>query len=393
MHMPGRSKGPPASGWRPLCTHRASSGALLRFRAALPRKDFVTFRDATRLLPLAPPRLPLLFEDPTSLRLLREIERLARSDATMLVMGEAGTGKNLIARHIHAASGRRGPFVTFHCGASADGSAEDALFSRDGSTRSARLEAAQEGTLFLDEIGYLPMPQQALLMQALQEGPPAVPGPRLVVASSIDLRQAVASQQFRPDLYHRLNVVPVSLAPLRLRPGDILPLAEHFAAALGLRLGCAPAQINPAAQRALLDYPWPGNVRELQVIVHHAAMVCRDAVIRPRDLRLFQLTHGEPAEPDSPPPSIETASPIERVERMFQELLHHPPDALHARVEATLLRTAYAHHGRNQVITARALGLSRHSLRTLLRRHGLLADAEASASAPDGIAKGVDLGR
>jgi sigma-54 dependent transcriptional regulator len=353
--------------------------------------------------PLSVRAKALLFEDPLSLRLLHEVERLARSDATVLVVGETGTGKELIARHIHATSQRSGPFVAVNCGALPDSLIDAELFGHEAGAftgapgaRPGWFEAANGGTLFLDEIGDLPTAQQVKLLRVLQERQvvrlgarkPIALDLRLVAATNIDLQQAVAAKHFRADLYYRLSVAPVSLPPLRRRIGDILPLAQHFVRLFARKLGGVEAEIDSAAQRALLDYPWPGNIRELENVIHHALIVCQDGVIRTRDLRLVNLS-AAPA-PAEPGPVVQlqqpsATTPMERVSTLFAELLRDPPSGLHAQLEAALLRAAYAHHDHNQVVTARTLGLSRHTLRTLLRRHGMLggteADDEPAASA------------
>ena len=352
--------------------------------------------------PLSVRAKALLFEDPLSLRLLHEVERLARTDATVLVVGETGTGKELVARHIHATSGRAGPFVAVNCGALSDSLIDAELFGHEAGAftgapgaRPGWFEAANGGTLFLDEIGDLPTAQQVKLLRVLQERQvvrlgsrkPIALDLRLVAATNIDLQQAVAAKHFRADLYYRLSVAPVSLPPLRQRIGDILPLAQHFVRLFARKLGGVEAEIDPAAQRALLDYPWPGNIRELENVIHHALIVCQDDVIRTRDLRLVNLRAAPvPAEvaPATPAPPSPAATPMQRASALFAELLHDPPSGLHGQLEAMLLRAAYVHHGHNQVVTARALGLSRHTLRTLMRRHGMLAGAEAEdiAAAP-----------
>jgi sigma-54 dependent transcriptional regulator len=371
------------------------------------RRFAVRLVSPPRLLTLpAPPASPLsvrakalLFQDPRSVALLHEVERLARSDATMLIVGETGTGKELIARHIHTTSQRAGPFVAVNCGALAESLIDAELFGHEAGAftgapgaRPGWFEAANGGTLFLDEIGDLPMPQQVRLLRVLQERQvvrlgarkPIALDLRLIAATNIDLQHAVAAQHFRADLFYRLSVAPVVLPPLRDRPGDILPLAEHFAVAYARKLGGAPARIDPAAVRALLAYPWPGNIRELENVVHYACIVCQEGTVRPQDLRLVNMGMGAAGADERPAANGATAAvahgshdaPLDRLQRLFDELLRAPPTELHARVESLLLQAAYACHGQNQVATARALGLSRHTLRTLLRRHGLLSGIE-----------------
>ena len=335
----------------------------------------------------------LSFHDAKSLALLERVERLARTDATVLVIGETGTGKELIARHVHQESGRKGPFLAVNCGAFSESLIDAELFGHEagaytGATqaRAGWFEAANGGTLFLDEMGDLPMALQVKLLRVLQErhvtrigSRRAIPlDVRLVAATNIDLRKAVDAQRFRADLYFRISVATVELPPLRDRPGDILPLAQHFIAVYGPRLGLADATLDPDAIDALEAYAWPGNIRELENVVHCALIVCRDGVIRVGDL-------GSAAHPvdayEATTRDLRTPRDPARVRAHLQALLRRmlvdaTPD-LHETIEALLVREAYAHCSGNQVHSARALGLTRNSLRTLLKRHGLLSDGTA----------------
>jgi sigma-54 dependent transcriptional regulator len=204
----------------------------------------------------------LLFHDPRSVALLEHVERIARSEASVLVIGETGTGKELIARHLHARSERRGPFVAVNCGAFSETLIDAELFGHESGaftgashSRAGWFEAANGGTLFLDEIGDLPLALQVKLLRVLQERQvvrlgsrkPVALDVRLVAATNVDLRQAVEAQRFRADLYYRLNVAPVALPPLRERPGDILPLARHFVGVYAPRRG-RPARL-PLARK------------------------------------------------------------------------------------------------------------------------------------------------
>ena len=184
----------------------------------------------------------LVFHDPVSLQLLAQVERVACSDATALIIGETGTGKELVARHLHHCSGRQGPFVAVNCGAFSESLIDAELFGHEsgaytGATgaRAGWFEAANGGTLFLDEIGDLPLALQVKLLRVLQErqvvrlgSRKAIPlDVRLVAATNIDLARAVEAQHFRADLYYRLSVATLVLPALRQRPGDILPPAPR----------------------------------------------------------------------------------------------------------------------------------------------------------------------
>ena len=183
----------------------------------------------------------LIFHDPKSLTLLSHVERIAPSEANVLIIGETGTGKELIARHIHAQSGRKGPFVAVNCGAFSENLVEAELFGHEAGAftgaqqaRAGWFEAANGGTLFLDEVGDLPLAIQVKLLRVLQERQvvrlgsrkPVPVDVRLVAATNVDLEKAVQAGHFRLDLYYRLNVAPVFLPPLREREGDILPLVD-----------------------------------------------------------------------------------------------------------------------------------------------------------------------
>jgi len=252
----------------------------------------------------------LVFEDPISKALLARVERIAPSEATALIIGETGTGKELIARHIHALSARRtGPFVAVNCAAITESLMESELFGHERgaftgavAANAGWFETADGGSLFLDEIGDLPLALQAKLLRVIQEREvvrigsrqPIAIDVRLIAATNVTLHEAVAAGRFREDLYYRLHVATVNLPSLRERPGDILPLAHHFLSVYGPRLGLAAARLSPEAADRLFTYPWPGNIRELENTVHHALLVCPGDLVRPEDLRL----------PAPQPPSI-----------------------------------------------------------------------------------------
>ncbi|WP_301259658.1 sigma-54 interaction domain-containing protein [Eleftheria terrae] len=346
----------------------------------------------------------LLFHDRRSLELLEHVERIARSEATVLVIGETGTGKELIARHIHKQSGRKGPFVAVNCGAFSESLIDAELFGHESGAftgasqaRAGWFEAANGGTLFLDEIGDLPMPLQVKLLRVLQERQVVRLGSRratpldvrLVAATNIDLGAAVEGQRFRADLYWRLSVASVQLPPLRERPGDILPLARHFIELYGDKLQLDEVALSPEAEAALLAYAWPGNIRELENVVHYALIVCRHGVIRPQDFRFVPLRgrpapaplgplppHGDPLASTALPGRCGAAAPepVEQLLTAFEALLAGGQRDLFRTVEASLVRHAYTRCDDNQVQTARLLGVTRNTLRTLLKRYGLLGD-------------------
>ena len=354
----------------------------------------------------------LLFHDPQSLALLEQVERIARSDATVLVIGETGTGKELIARHIHAQSGRAGPFIAVNCGAFSESLIDAELFGHEAGAftgasqaRSGWFEAANGGTLFLDEIGDLSMALQVKLLRVLQERQvvrlgarrPIPLDVRLVAATNVDLYKAVAADRFRSDLYYRLSVATVHLPPLHARPGDILPLARHFIRLYGAKLGLDDAGLAPAAEAALLGYDWPGNIRELENVVHYALIVCRGGCIQADDLRMGGSGHRAAA-PRSIPPAVPAAPPVipaapvapasalDRLETLLADLVESGEPGLFDGVEERLIRTAYSVFEQNQVQTAKALGISRNVLRTHLKRFGLIGSGQLDVGA--GLALG-----
>lgn len=358
----------------------------------------------------------LLFHDPRSVALLEHVERIARSEASVLVIGETGTGKELIARHLHARSERRGPFVAVNCGAFSETLIDAELFGHESGaftgashSRAGWFEAANGGTLFLDEIGDLPLALQVKLLRVLQERQvvrlgsrkPVALDVRLVAATNVDLRQAVEAQRFRADLYYRLNVAPVALPPLRERPGDILPLARHFVGVYAPRLGLSHVSLASDAEAALLAYPWQGNIRELENVIHFGLVVCRDGFVRASDLRLVGTSATPPVHdpvssfangrPDgSPRETPAPEAPYAALEDAVKRLLDAGDANLFHAVNEALVRTAFRESSENQVRAAKALGITRNTLRTCLKRYGMLADSSRPALKEDSLASEGD---
>ncbi|MBN1420080.1 MAG: sigma-54-dependent Fis family transcriptional regulator [Planctomycetes bacterium] len=245
-------------------------------------------------------RRPIIGVSANTLALRSRIEKVARSDSTILVSGETGTGKELVARAIHAGSLRRaGPFLAVDCGAIPPSLVDGELFghvrgafSGAVSSRVGRIEAANGGTLFLDEIAELDHACQTRLLRALQERVVQPVGShrvrrfdaRVVAATHRDLSAMVRQGRFREDLLYRIQVVELRVPPLRERPEDIEPLAEHFLVAFASRDGKRIIGFSPEARRALFAHPWPGNVRELENAVENAVVFCRGPLIERDDL-------------------------------------------------------------------------------------------------------------
>jgi sigma-54-specific transcriptional regulator len=327
----------------------------------------------------------LIFADPLSQFLLEAIEKVAPSDAAVLITGETGTGKELVARHLHRESRRKGDFIAVNCGALSPTLAEAELFGHQAGsftgateTRAGYFEAANGGTLFLDEVGDLPLQLQVKLLRVLQEREVVRVGARkpipldvrLLAATNLDLEQSVAAGRFRLDLFYRLNVVRLDVPSLAARPGDILPLAEHFLRMYSERLQARAPLLPPETRRALEQYAWPGNIRELENVVHSALLTARDGVIRPENLRFAQS-----ALVPAPAASAAGTDPFDIIGAQLERLFAAAPPNLYERLEELIVRRSFAHSGNNQVHAARVLGISRNILRTLLKRFGLIAAA------------------
>ena len=242
---------------------------------------------------------------------VRLADIVAAGDTTVLLLGETGTGKELLARRIHDRSGRAdGPFVTVNCAALPDALVESELFGHEKGAftgaiarKPGRFERADGGTLFLDEIGDLPGDAQAKLLRVLQDSRLERVGGtatitvdvRLIAATNKDLESAIAARSFRSDLYFRLGVFPVSLPALRDRPGDIPMLARHFLQVFARKLGRPALRVSAAAMQRLLAYPWPGNVRELQNVMERAVILCNEPVVQPSEIWLPRRRFAPPA--------------------------------------------------------------------------------------------------
>nr|WP_046683094.1 MULTISPECIES: sigma 54-interacting transcriptional regulator [Janthinobacterium] len=347
-----------------------------------------------------------VFADPRSRQLHELIERIAPSEATVLITGETGTGKELIARHVHGLSGRaEQTFVAINCGAFSETLVESELFGYEkGAFTGAQqgkpgwFETASGGTLFLDEIGDLPLAMQVKLLRVLQErevvrlgARRAIPiDVRLIAATNVDLAEAVRAGRFREDLYYRLQVIGLPLRPLRERPGDIMPLTRHFMAIYAQRLHLGEVELGPDAQQALLAYPWPGNIRELENVIHRALLVCRSGVVRDEDLSLSGWHRAPAAAPVSAPVPDAWAGgadiayaahgaagqddllAAERFARAWQALLDSGEAVEFEAMQQELVRAAWERNERNQVRTARHLNLSRNILRTFLKKAGAI---------------------
>ncbi len=262
-------------------------------------QPILTFADAERS-PLSIRAKALVFVDPRSRQLHDEVEQLAPGYQPLLIHGETGTGKELLARHIHRTSGRPGLFVALNCASLSPQHGEAELFGHvagvandSSSSRAGWFGSAHGGTLYLDEIGDLPLPLQHKLLRALETREVLRVGAReaqtvdvrLVAATSFDLARAAAVGKFDERLFHYLADGHLELLPLRQRPGDVLPMAGYFLGVHAQRLGLPAPTLSLAAQQALEQHAWPGNTRELESVMHFALLVCGE-VIEPEHLAL-----------------------------------------------------------------------------------------------------------
>jgi DNA-binding NtrC family response regulator len=307
----------------------------------------------------------------------KSIGILADSDATVLITGETGTGKELVARAIHGHGHRsRHPFIAVNCAAIPAELMESELFGHVRgaftgalSDRIGAFRQADRGTLFLDEIGDMDIAMQAKILRALQEhivtpvgGKPVQVDVRVIAATHRDLRQRTRDGSFREDLFYRLNVVPVQLPPLRERLSDILPLAEFFLAHAG-----GGKRLSTAAAAQLVHHAWPGNIRELKNAMERAAVLVRGELIDAADLGFVAET--------SPIPTGTTDWPEEDL-----------PSAL-ARLEEMLIRRALRRSAGNRAEAARMLNIHRQLLYTKMKRYGL--DLSEDRTPPVGDSDGA----
>ncbi len=334
-------------------------------------------------------------------QLLAMIDRVAASDATVLIVGESGTGKELLARTIHRVGPRKdGPFVAFDCSALAPSLLEAELFGHEkgaftgaGRSRRGLFREANGGTIFLDEIGDIDATVQNKLLRVLQEREikpvggdrPVSIDVRVVAATNKDLKALVGRGQFREDLYWRLAVVPIQVPPLRERKEDIPLLAAHI---LARRRGAAksfagqetryPTQITARALARLEAYRWPGNIRELENVLSRAAILCDGEMIRSHDLDMLGLDRpaGSPHTRGDAEDRVEL--PAIDLERLGDgEGLKDVTDKAVRLVERAAIAAALR-RDRNPALAARRLGISRASIYTKMKAYGLTIEGEAS---------------
>ena len=301
----------------------------------------------------------LIGQSPPMLALFESIVNVAQSDATVLVTGETGTGKELVARTIHARSPRAySPFIAINCGAFTENLLESELFGHEkGSftdakfTKKGRLEMANAGTLFLDEVGDISMKMQIDLLRVLETheftrvgGTTAIHSDfRVIAATHQDLKESIRNRSFRQDLFFRLNVIHLEVPPLRERLEDIPILAQHFLHRYATETGKKIDSISPEALAAMRRYAWPGNVRELENAIERAVVVGKGRQIKPDDL-----------------PFVFASTDAEEVARLSLE-----------DIESRHIALVLAAEGGHISNTAKVLGITRGTLYEKMKKYGL----------------------
>ena len=324
-------------------------------------------------------RHDLVWKSEAMRRVMAQLDRVANSESRVCILGETGTGKELVARAVHDRSPRRDkPFVTLNCAAVPSELIESELFGHEkGSFTGAaarhlgKFEQAHGGTLFLDEIGDMPTAMQAKLLRLLQEGEleriggerPIVVNTRVIVATHRDLEALVRKGTFREDLYHRIFVFPITLPPLRERVEDIPLLAEHFASIVAEQNSWKPRTFSPEALEQLTRYAWPGNVRELRNVVERLLLLTDDVVDGATARQILAGRHADSVEADLQVRLRGSGGPLaDRVTAFEREVVL-------AELQA---------HGYNVAETARALGLERSHFYKKCQQLGIDVKAERS---------------
>jgi DNA-binding NtrC family response regulator len=323
---------------------------------------------------------PIAF-DPSMAVLLARAGQLARADASLLITGESGTGKEVLARHVHAISRRaRGPFVALNCAALPEALLESELFGHEKGAfsgaigaRKGKFEQAEGGTLLLDEIGELDPRLQAKLLRVIQEkevdrlggGAPVKVDVRLLAATNRNLAAEVATGRFRQDLFFRLNVLTLHIPPLRERPADILPLAEHFAGRYARANGLPPRALSTTARQALSAHSWPGNVRELENCMHRAVLLADGAEIGPEAIEILRTRPTDSAEADQKPSAPPAASGVSAAPSRMAALVGRKVED----VERELILETLSHCLGNRTRAAEILGISIRTLRNKLHEY------------------------
>ncbi|MBU2171094.1 MAG: sigma 54-interacting transcriptional regulator [Gammaproteobacteria bacterium] len=329
-------------------------------------------------------RYGLIGSSPPLLQALSELERVSQTQATVLLLGQSGTGKELFARAVHLASGRRDrPFIKVNCSAIPDALFESELFGYEkgaftgaSTARAGWFEQADSGTIFLDEIGELPLAMQSKLLRTLQEGTLVRLGGqrevkvnvRLVAATHRDLAADVEAGRFRQDLYYRLHVIPIHLPSLAERREDIRALALHFVSRAN-QAHQRNVNLSPDALARLEEHPWPGNIRELGNVIERLVLLTNDTLVGRAELDRFLPAASVPlSSPSAPQPPAATAAAERPAIAPAPLVRDYAPAQSHSVV---VLQTALAEHHGNQSRAAQSLGLTLRQFSYRLRKAGL----------------------
>ncbi len=323
----------------------------------------------------------LVGEHPAIVKLRALIERVAPTEVTVLITGESGTGKEVVAHAIHTLSPRcNQPFVPVNCAAIPHDLLESEMFGHErgaftgaAGSRHGLLTTADRGTIFLDEIGEMPNGLQAKLLRVLEDGVVRPVGAdratrvnvRVIAASNVDLGKAVEKGAFREDLFYRLQVVPIVIAPVRERRSDIPLLVEHFLERIRERAPGREIAISREAMVALWSYDWPGNVRELENMIERLSILCEGSII---DTSILPENLMAGVRPATPPVKVKLSEGGVSLNNLVREL------------EGRLINDALKQTGGNKQGAARLLGLKRTTFSAKLRRCGVIAPASLDES-------------
>jgi len=320
-------------------------------------------------------RIGMIGVSSKTLELFEAVQRVAQTTTTVMITGETGTGKELVADAIHFNSPRRNnPLIKLNCAAIAETLMESELFGYEKGaytgaaiTKPGKFELAHKGTLFLDEVSEIPREMQVKLLRVVQEQEFERVGGlrtikvdvRIIAATNQNLLRLVQAGHFREDLYYRLNVFPVDVPPLRERKEDILPLVDYFLDKFNKKLGLAVG-IDEGVKTLLLSYDWPGNVRELENLIERMMLLAKDGLITPREVPgEFKLAHDKIAD-----------RPADGSEKPFKEYMRDQVE----NVEKQMLTKCLEESGWNVTQAAKTMGLSRKGLQLKMIKYGLRKD-------------------
>jgi two-component system nitrogen regulation response regulator GlnG len=324
-------------------------------------------------------------------QVFKMVGRVSHSDAPVMITGESGSGKELVARAIHHYSNRSlQPFIAINCAAIPENLLESELFGHEkgaftgaSAQRIGRFEQSNGGTLFLDEIGDMPLAVQSKILRVLQEGEFSRVGGnttvktdvRIIAATNKTLEQEVAKKQFREDLFYRLNVVRIHLPPLRQRREDVNLLAEYFLKRIATQKHLPHLKLSEEAVKLMEEYPWPGNVRELENTIQRACVLATSDVLLPKDIPLGAATQQSDGGTENPPATVSN-NPVKPTLETAVEILLDAASAdrslqLLPWLEREFTLFAMKRTKGNQVKAAKLLGMTRATLRKRIERYGI----------------------